>query len=561
LYLPPRQLRPERTYTLPIFRSYPDRFNSTEVLLDQQVSAGRENHPALLFEDEAFTYGALTQQVGQLGNALRRLGVTEGDRVLIRSLNEPAALIANFAVLRLGGVVVPTSPLLGSEQLVHIANDCAAKVLVVSVHLLQAALAARSLVPSLQHVIVYGDDPAQGPGYDLLRYAELVDAEGPELAPVLRSHSAISVLLYTSGLLEPARATAHFQNELLIIPDAYGRYGWRVEPDDVIGGAGPISFAGGYSTVLTIPYRFGATAAVIPLTTTSAGMFPIIRKHRITLLAALPTRYGHMLRVDGADPDDLRTLRMVSGGGEPLSSDTLAGWRDRFGLDIYEGFGTNGMMHVFITTAVTRAIKPGSMGTPLPGYQTRLITPEGQEAASGEPGQLHVRGPVGTLYWGHPDAATEIAERQAKTVHNGWVHVGDWLTRDEEGDLYFVAREEDILRRGDTRFGPTEIERALEEYPAVMEAGVFASSTPDNGQRIIALVVLESGSPATSDCVGKILASARDRLGQHRSPDEIRIVDGLPRSLFGALLRRSQWPAWLTEHAPEALRTSQFATP
>lgn len=577
-HLPPRHLWPERVYTRPEFRSYPGVFNATEELLERQVSAGRGDHPAVLYQDEVFSYARLVDTVDRLAGALRDLGVGEGDRVLIRSLNEPPALVANFATLKLGGVVVPTSPLLDEDKLATVANDCEPVVMVVGTYLQYDALAARRRIPSLRHVIVYGSLPAVVAASGCLSYEELVAAPGPAIAPVRRAGTDVSVLLYTSGLLEPVRATAHCQDELLIIPDGYGRCGWQVTGEDVIAGAGPINFAGGYSTILSLPYRFGATAAIIPLGTSPAGMFPVIRRHRITLLAALPTRYQAMLDVPDADPADLASLRMVSGGGEPLAAETVAGWRERFGLEIYEGFGTNGMMHVFITTAVNRVIKPGSMGAALPGYETRVLAPDGTEVGPGQLGQLLVRGPVGTLFWGHPDAAGEIATRQATAVRDGWVRVGDWVTRDADGHLFFVAREEDLVVRDGEAFGPLQVERMLAEHSAVAEVGVYAELAPPTPATpapatlrvagadraaeaqqpsartsprpwVRALVVPAAVASEAGDLVAGLLAHARSRLPSAQVPDEVTVVDSLPRSMFGTLLRRAQWPGWLADRA------------
>jgi acyl-coenzyme A synthetase/AMP-(fatty) acid ligase len=181
------------------------------------------------------------------------------------------------------------------------------------------------------------------------------------------------------------------------------------------------------------------------------------------------------------------------------------------------------------------------MGTPLPGYALRLRTADGTDAATGELGQLLVRGPVGTTYWGHPDAADEVARRQAATTVDGWVLIGDWVTRDEDGYVRFVARAEDLLVRGDIRFGPIEVEAALETHPAVAEAGVFRADT----DRIGALVVLRPGYAGTDELRSAIRTHAAGVLGPDRTPDDVSIVRQLPRTPFGTLRRRAEWPALL----------------
>jgi 2-aminobenzoate-CoA ligase len=548
--LAPCALWPERVYTLPELQRYPDRFNAVEELLDRQVAAGRGDHPAIRYGDETITYAELLAQTNQAANALTRLGVRPGDRVVIRSLNEPPALVTNYAVQRLGAVAVPVTPLQDADALAHVVHDCGARVVVVSGFLEAAVRDARPRLPDLEHVIVYGLDGATAAGNGQRRFEDLVQAEDAECEPVPRHRRDIALLLYSSGLDEPARATAHLQEELLIIPDDYGRHGWGVRPDDVIAGVGPICFAGGYSTILTIPLRYGATTAVIPLgQATPENMFGLVRRYGITVLAAMPTLYQQMLEVPGADDADLQTLRMVTGGGEPLAPATLAAWRQRFGQDIYEGFGTNGMMHVFITNAVTRRVKPGSMGTPVPGYEALVLGPGGREAGVGELGELYVKGPVGTMWWGHPDEAGLIAARQAETVRDGWVRIGDWVRRDEDGYLWFVARHEELVERDGTGFGPVEIERALAGHPAVREAGVWCPGPAPTERAVNALAVLDEAAPDQDQLVAELRARVAEQVGPHAVPDRIDIVDGLPRTLFGTLLRRTQWPGWLAQHA------------
>ena len=452
---------------MPWHRSYPQRFNATDLLLDSHVAGGRGAHPAIRYGDQTITYAELATQVNRMARALARLGVGEGDRVVVRSLNEPPAFVANFAALKLGAVVVPTSPLHDPGQFGRVVSDCTPAVVVVSAHLADAVASSLAGVRTPPPVVVYGAGAEEAGRRGMESYEALVAAEdGSALPAVDRDRESVAVLLYTSGLLEPAMATAHLLEELLIIPDGFGRQGWRVRPDDVICGAGPICFAGGYSTNLTIPFRFGATAAIIPLSTSAEGMFPLIRSYGVTLLAALPTRYREMLYAESADPADLATLRMVSGGGEPLDEETLAGWSKRFNLAVQEGFGTNGMMHVFITAAVADGVRPGSMGLPLPGYQISVRTAEGREAQPGQPGRLHVRGPVGTLFCGHPDAAEAITARQAAVTEDGWTRIGDWVSRDADGHLYFCAREEESDRSGRRVLRPGRCRDPAQRAPA-----------------------------------------------------------------------------------------------
>ena len=271
-YLPPKEYQPQRTYKLKEFESYPDPLNSTEELLDKQVAAGRGDSRAVLIADKVLTYKQLLGASNKIGNALRKLGVEEEDRVMLRSPNVPPALFTNFGALKIGAVMVPTSPMLSPNEIAYIANNAEAKVVVVAAAFLEGILKARPNLKTAKQIIVFGGQPEELRAQGLLSYEQLVENESPALAPVRRPRTAVSVLLYTSGTTGMPKGTAHYMEEALIVPDTFGKYGWKVQPDDIICGPAPISLAAGYSTVATIPFRFGAAASLIPKFTPE-GMF------------------------------------------------------------------------------------------------------------------------------------------------------------------------------------------------------------------------------------------------------------------------------------------------
>ena len=247
-YLPPRERWTKRVYTLPEFANYPDRFNPTEELLGKQVAAGRGDRVAILFEDQKITYAQLLTQANKLGNALRNLGVQENDRVILRTPNIPPALVTNFAVLKLGAVFAPTSPLFSRSEIAHVANDSEAVAIVVHAAMLGEVEAAKDNFQTVRHIIVIGGDVNEVKAKGFVPYAELVQSGGAELEPVLRRRDDLGLLLYTSGTTGKPKGTVHFVEELLIIPDSFGKYGWKIKDTDVIGGTAPLAFGAGYST-------------------------------------------------------------------------------------------------------------------------------------------------------------------------------------------------------------------------------------------------------------------------------------------------------------------------
>ncbi len=537
-YLPPKESQPQRVYSLPEFSTYPDPLNSTEELLDKQVQAGRGDRPAVLFEDRVLTYRQLLGAANKFGNALRRLGVEEADRVILRAPNVPPALIVNFGTLKIGAVIVPTSALLSPAELAHIASNAEAKVIVVGAALLEAVTKALPNCKTVQHVIVFGGKPDEVKGQGFLVYEELVASEPAELAPVRRARAAVSVLLYTSGTTGPPKGTVHYMEEALIVPDTFGKYGWRIQPDDIICGSAPISVAAGYSTVAAIPFRFGAAVSLIPRFTPE-GMFETIQKHRATILTNLPTAYRKMLEVPDAEKKyDLSSLRVLTGGGESLTAKTYHEWMARFGQEIYEGLGTTEMMYVFVSSAVTRKVKPGAIGVAVPGYEVQVITEEGNVAKPGEMGKLYARGPTGTLYWRPYEDGSSLLHKQQSVIREGWVLVGDYVIADDEGYITFVAREEDLIKSSGYRIGPEEVEDALLKHPAVADAGVIGVPDPVRGENTKAFVILKGGFAASEQLRQEIIDGCRAHIAVYKLPRELDFVTELPRTPQGKLLRR-----------------------
>ena len=528
-YLPPREFWPKRVYTLPEFATYAPRFNSTEELLGKAVAAGRGDRTAVLFEDQRITYGQLLAQASKFASALRELGVKEGDRVVLRTPNIPPALVANFAILKLGAVCTPTSPLFSRHEIAHVANDSEAVAIIVSAALLGEVEGARENFETIKHIIVVGGDVADVKAKGFLPYGELVQSGNPNIDPVLRNREDVGLLMYTSGTTGRPKGTVHFVEELLIVPDGFGKYGWRVTENDVVGGSAPLAFGAGYSSYATIPFRFGAAASLIAKFEPEK-MFDTIQKHRVSILTLAPTAYRKMLQVpDAKTKFDLSSLRVCTGGGESLTAPTYHAWKEKFGLEIFEGLGTTEMMYVFASNVVSRKVKAGSFGQAVPGYQLKVIDEEGKQAAAGKIGHFVACGPTGTVYWRDPE------KQQRAITAEGWNLAGDFVYVDEDGYFWFVSREDDIIKSSGYRIGPEEIEVTIATHPAVADVGVIGVPDEVRGQIAKAFVVLKSGETLTPD---DLLAFLKGKIATYKLPREIVIVNELPRTATGKLLRR-----------------------
>jgi 2-aminobenzoate-CoA ligase len=267
-------------------------------------------------------------------------------------------------------------------------------------------------------------------------------------------------------------------------------------------------------------------------------MFDQIQRHRVTVVSILPTAYRKMMQVpDAARRFDLSSVRICTGGGESLGAGTYRDWKEMFGLEIYEGLGTTEMMYVFVSSAVTRRVKPGAIGPAVPGYELRVLGEDGVPVGAGELGVLVARGPTGSVYW-------RDADKQRTSVRHGWSRVGDFVTLDEDGYVWFMSREDDLIKSSGYRIGPEEVEEALAQHPAVADVGVIGVADPIRGQNTRAYVALRAGQAQSDALRRELIEFCRDKVAVYKLPREVAFVPQLPRAPgpagpgTGKLLRR-----------------------
>lgn len=538
-YLPPEDLRPTRIRTVPEVEAYPERLNPAYELLDRHVEEGRGAKPAVLFQDRVITYAALQEQANRLGNVLAARGVGEEDRVVILSPNQPLSVAANFAIMKLGAIPVPASPLLSPAEIAWEMNNSQASVLLAHPAMLPPVAKARG--DFVKEPVILGLAPPS----DELRKAgidsvlPLMEQADSALEAVPRNKEGVGILLYTSGTTGKPKGVVHLVEEILAIADTFGRYGWKIREDDVVFSPAPLAFAAGYGAMAVIPFRFGAAVSLMPRFEPEPA-FQTIQQHRATVLTILPTSYRKMLEVPEAEQRfDLSSVRMCTGGGEALTAETFKRWQDRFGLEILEGLGSTEMFYVFVSAAVTEKPKPGSIGTVVPGYEVKVVTEQGNEAGPGEIGRMVGRGPTGTMYWRPLEDNGRLLESQRKAVvEGGWNVVGDFVQADEDGYLWFVAREDDLIKSSGYRIGPDEVEMAISTHPAVADVGVIGVPDPIRGQNTKAFVVLKEGTAGSDALKGEIIDHCREELAVYKLPREVEFVESIPRTVTGKLLRR-----------------------
>ncbi len=525
--LPPPDLWPERVYRLEALRAYPERFNLCEQLLDAALERGWGERPAVYAGSEVVAYAAFHEEVTRLASGLVGLGVGPEDRVLIYMPNVPQAVAAHLAVQRLGGISVPVPPQLSRRELCAVLRDTEAACAFTTADSLPELLAARKVAPC-QHVVVLGAAAESEEG--LHTYAELVSDGESTFAPVRRQRDDVALILYTyRGKGGRPKGTVHWNEDSLIAADVLGGHVWRLTEEDAIVTLTPLGLLQGYLAAGVLPYRFGAAAVLVPRMTTSA-LTEALRRWPVTITLLTPTVYRHLL-TEKVSPELFQKVRLCLSSGEPLTEQTYRAWEEHVGRPILENFGTMEMLCFFLSNVMPPGPKPGSIGQPVPGYDVKIVDDEGREVRTGAIGRLVVRGPTGTLYWNDVEA-------QKVAVRHGWNDVGDYAYSDEDGYFWFVARQDDVIKRGGYRIDPAEVEAALREHPLVADAAVVGLPDPLEGQRVHAFLVLKPGVQGNERLAAEILESLRGRLASYKVPSSATFVDTLPRSGSGELLRR-----------------------
>ena len=534
-YFPPQELWPQ--YVLPQEFVIPDNTNLAYCLLDRHIDGGKGERPAVIFGDKVMTYSQLQEASCRIASGLADLGVEKSDRVAIRMVNCTEVLAAIFALMRLGAIPVPMSPLWSKDEIAFTSNNAEAKYIFVSAPLMEEVEKAKGDFQFTKNIVVVGGNPKDAEAKGYISYAALLDKGDGKVFTEDVDMDDVGVILYTSGTTGPPKGCIHFVKELLCESYLVNKYVWRLVEGDILGGSAPVSFAAGFGTFALIPFYAGATVCLIGKFAPDV-LLETVQKHRVTVLTGLPTAYRALLRFPDFDKYDISSLRMSTTGGDALGVETFNAWLEKTGQPIYEGLGATEMVHLITSNAVDMKPKAGSIGIPLPGFDIKVLSEEGEECKAGEVGKLTAVGPTGSLYW-KPYADDErLLKTQKESVVDGRIKLGDAVYKDEDGYIFFVSRESDMIKSSGYRIGPAEVEDALKKNPAVADAGVIGSPDPLKGEITKAYIILKGGQTPSEELAAKLVESCKEYVAIYKLPRAVAFCDQLPRTPTGKLLRR-----------------------
>ena len=511
--LPPEDQRPELTFALPEL-AYPDRLNAATELLRRAISAAGPEAPAYLDFDQTFSWKRVDGASGRMARVLvEDMGLVPGNRVLLHGPNSAWTAMAWLAILKAGGVVVATMPMLRAAELAIVINKAEVSHALVYDAFADAVAGAREQAPSLLQVM--GSGQLQG--------AALAKPIGFD--PVDTAADDPALIAFTSGTTGQPKGCVHFHRDVLAMADTFARHLVQLDSKDIVIGTPPIAFTFGLGGLVVFPAAVGAATAFADRPGFDA-LAETIARHGATVLFTAPTGYRALLKL--ADDHDLSSLKTCVSAGEALPAATSDAWHKATGVRIIDGIGSTEMIHIFIS-ARGDDIRPGATGKPVPGYEARIVDDEGRPLPPGETGRLAVRGPTGCRYLDDP--------RQAHYVQNGWNLTGDVYRLDEDGYFWFVARSDDMIVTSGYNIGAPEVENALLRHPAVAEAAVIGAPDPERGQIVKAFVVLNPGHEASPDLRVALQEHVKSVIAPYKYPRALEFVEALPKTQTGKLQR------------------------
>lgn len=511
-HLPEEALWPElRENALGV--KYPDRMNCAAVLLDEVVWVRGRDRRCLVTPTDVWSYGNLLDRANQIANVLvDDYGILPGNRVLLRGPNNPWLVASWLGVVKAGGVVVTTMPLLRSAEIAALV-EITQPALVLCDHRFSAELEE---VRGVTTLTLGGGSPD-----DII---ELTRRKSAEFHNVETAADDVVMLAPTSGTTGIPKVTMHFHRDVLACADTFSRQVLKPEAADLFVATPPLAFTFGLGALVFFPLRAGAASLLLEQPTT-AQLCRAIKDHQATILFTAPTAYRSLLREDGID--ELKSLRRCVSAGEHLPKDLWQSFHDRTGVRIINGIGATEMLHIFI--AADDETPPGSTGKAVPGYVAEVQDSEGRPLPDGEPGFLAVKGPTGCRYLSN--------QRQSQYVRSGWNITGDTYIRDADGNFWYQSRSDDMIISSGYNIAAIDVEEAVNKHPDVAECAVVGLPNEDRGMVVHAAIVLNAGCVGDDGKVRDIQDYVKKCIAPYKYPRSISFVERLPKTETGKIQR------------------------
>jgi benzoate-CoA ligase family protein len=495
----------------------PERFNLADHLLDARVREGRGQRTALITDQGTLSYAAVQGLANRFGHLLREAGAEPEQRVVLALPDGPEFVAALFGTLKIGAAVVMVNPQLSADAIAYFYAYTRASVVVAHRDTAGPFLAAAAQAPQVKRVIVVGE----------LETTDRLARADPQLIPFPTHRDDAAIWLFSGGTTGQPKAVVQSHTSFANTTECYGQGVIGYRESDITLAVPKLFFGYATGSNLFFPFSVGATAVLFAERCTAEVLFAQIARHRPTILINVPTMINHMVSHPDAARQDLSSLRVATSAGEALPVELYDRWKRVFGVELLDGLGTAEMWHIFLSNRIG-AVRPGTLGQAVPGFDVQVCDEEGHELPPQTIGTLWVRGNSRALgYWQH-------MEKTRAAFRGDWYASGDLVSRDDDGYFTYHGRADELLKVAGKWLSPQEVEGCLLRHPAVREAAVVGVIGEGGLTKPHAFVVATDGRPALAE---ELKAFVREQLDAYKAPREIVFVDALPRTHLGKVDR------------------------
>ena len=514
----------------------PEYFNPTTVLLDRHMGTPKATATALIVDEESYSYEDFLAQVCRAANGLESLGIDVGSRILLFGTDSLEYLATWFGAIRAGIVPVVISDAYKAPNLLYFLNDTAARTLFIDAEQTEKLAEIAADIPwMLENVVVRGSDTADAPeagGRHTLTWGEMVEGLPMTHTPAPLHQNDVTYMFYSGGTTGTAKGITHLAHDFYLVPERHGAF-LDYRAGDIVHATSKKYFTHGLWPGLLIPLYLGATSVVSRLPPTAENVVGAIERRRPTKLITVPTIIKNILLfAETSRVPDFSSLQVVTSASEKMPPEVFEKFHALFGLEILDSIGSSEITYEWIANRPSD-FRRGSLGRPVFGFEARLVDPDGNEIAEPDTdGEAWIKSRTACFfYWRKLD-------KTKQTFVGEWARTGDTLRFDEDGYFWFSGRSDDVFKVKGLWVSPIEVEAAITENDAVLEAAVVSVEDTDGLTQAKAFVVLKPGI-AGSDALVEALKAGVRRIGGYKVPAEIAFVDALPRTTLMKIDRRA----------------------
>ena len=509
--------------------------------IDRHANGSVADKIAMIWEGnngriENYTFAQFKTESNKFANALTNLGVNKGERIFFLADRIPELYFAVFGTLKKGAIAAPLFSAFGPEPVKERVRRAGGSVIVTTPHLLSKVNQIRGELPSLKYVIVIAHRQGAPVAEGDLDYSQLIKGASEDFTIEPTNKEDWSIMHFTSGTTGLPKGAAHV-HAAMVNHYATGKYVLDLHEDDIYWCTADPGWVTGTSYGMFAPWSNGVTNLIYEGGYQASKWYDLIERHRVNVWYTAPTAIRLLMKagLDVIKRHDLSSLRYLMSVGEPLNPQCVVWGEKAFGMAIHDNWWQTETGAIMIANYLSLPIRPGSMGKPFPGIEAAIVDGEYQEIT--EPmveGLLALKPGWPSMfrtYW-------QDRERYDSRFKNGWYITGDKAKKDADGYFWFVGREDDVINTAGHLVSPFEVESQLIEHPAVAEAGVIGKPDALAMEIVKAFVTLNDGYEASEELVHELKRHGRKSLGEGVAPREICIIDTLPKTRSGKIMRR-----------------------